>query len=105
MAKRMNQPPRRLEGILHAVSQQLQLDQKVQEFAVLAAFERLLPTPVKRVRLKRNGNNQGHTLWVTVADALSAAEMSMSVAQYQDRLNQLTPQTGIVIHSIRVRMG
>ena len=90
--------------ILASVGKTLNLDQKVQEWAVLSLWERVIDpcfqtqTRAARVRRVRNQNE----LVIQVASATVAAELTFSLETYRERLNVFAPQTGLTIHRLKV---
>jgi len=101
----------RLDSILPAVSETLGLKQKTAEFAILA----LWPVVLSRMGLETILNRskayklsvQGGktTLRVRVSDAACAGDCTFVMDTVREALNQFSPQTGIRVDKIQVRIG
>lgn len=100
-----------LSDVLPQVCDDLRLDQKVNELAFLALWTTQMPALLgqaavsqsKPLYLKKQGKKR--ILWVKVAHAALAAELSFQLSAIQSALNAFSPQTGITIDQIQWLVG
>lgn len=96
-----------LADVLPAVSDQLHLDRKVQEMALLALWPQLVGASyaahTRAMALKKRGDKQ--TLLVKVANAALASDLSFQLPVLQEALNRYEPQTGLKVDAIHLMVG
>lgn len=106
--------PRRVAGhanpigdVLPQVSQMLNLDKKVQEWSVMALWEKIIDASFQGATtpLKLKTVNNKTILSVEARHASVAAELMFYTHQYVERLNAFSAQTGITIHQLEIRSG
>lgn len=102
--KRMSGEALPVSQILSAVGKNIHLDRKVQEWTVLALWDRVIDPPfqgkTRATRLKRS--RQQNELVVQASHAVVAADLTFFLEEYRIRLNAFAPQTGLEIHRIRI---
>jgi hypothetical protein len=102
-----NAPAQNIADILPMVGRMLNLDSKVKGFSILALWDRIIDPrfvgQCRAVKIRRAGNQI--RLLVQASSAAVASELSFSLHQYCDKLNQFTPQTGMTIHQIDLTVG
>ncbi|MBX2861762.1 MAG: DUF721 domain-containing protein [Vampirovibrio sp.] len=93
--------------VLGAVTEDLKLDQRVQEFALLNLWPQLVGEPYagcsKASRISRRGNET--VLTVKVSDSAMASQMGFLLPTVQTKLNSYKAQTGIQVDKINVQVG
>ena len=102
--KRQGTPMTGIENILPIVGQQLNLEAKVQEWAVLALWAQLLPEPycshTKAVKIKRTGPKL--TLLVKATNAAVASQLTFQLESWRQKLNDYARETGIHLDAIQL---
>jgi hypothetical protein len=99
----------RLADILPEVASLMQLDQTVARLAVTALWPEVMQRlnlahlHSQATRLTRQGTQT--LLWVRVPSAPGAALLGLQLPQVRAELNKYTPQTGVSIDAIRLRVG
>lgn len=100
-----------LAEVLPGLCEDLALDQKVNEMALLTLWpqQAMLVTGIdtatrtKAVRLKKQGERT--ILQVRVEHATLAAELGFYLPAVKEALNRFAPQTGLVVDEIRLSVG
>lgn len=100
-----------LADILPALCQDLDLDKKVNELALMALWPKqvagiagqVAADHSKAVRLKKQGHQT--TLLVRVSNAAMASELSFQVPAIKEALNKFSPQTGLTVDQIQLTVG
>ncbi len=102
-----SQPVHALKDVLPGLCRELALDEKVREMTVLSLWSQLVEEPYrsqsKAVRLRQQGAQW--ILWVQVADAGMASDLSFQIPNLLLQFNQFAPQTGVRVDQIRLRIG
>jgi hypothetical protein len=105
--KHRNRPIASVAQILSQVTENLAIDQKVHELALLALWPQVVEDSLrdrtKAVRIVQEAGR--HILWVRVKDAVTAGELSFQTETIREKLNQYSPQTGLSLHGIRLKIG
>lgn len=97
--------------VLPKVCQNLDLDKKVNEMALLALWPKqvagiagqVAASNTKAVRLRKQGYQT--ILSVTVSNAALASELSFQIPALKEALNRFTPQTGLTVDQIKLNVG
>lgn len=100
-----------LADVLPGLCQDLELDKKVNELALLALWPKQVAMVAgqvaadhsKAIRLKKQGYKT--TLLVRVSNAALASEMTFQIPVIQEALNRFSPQTGIAVDHIQLTVG
>lgn len=100
-----------LADVLPGVCQNLQLDKKINEMALMALWPKQVEGIAgktasensKAIQLKKQGYQT--TLLVRVSNAVMASELSFHVMMLKEALNKFTPQTGITVDRIQLTVG
>ncbi len=99
----MTQP---VSDILAVVGQTLNLDKKAQEWSVLSLWEQVVDPQfkgkTKALRLKSFA--QKKIMVIQAQNHSVAAELTFFAEDYRQRMNAFTPQTGITVSQIEVRI-
>jgi len=103
--------PKHLQTIFPEIVKQLGLERRVQEFSVLALWEKVLAENLpplfhrktEAVKLKLVGEKR--QLVVRVENASLASELMFHREKLQRQINAFSPQTGITIDDIILRIG
>lgn len=105
--KRASRPIESVSQVLPTVGRQLHLDQKVQEWSVLALWEQIVDSAFQNTTraLKIQSMGGQKQLVVLVTNHALASELTFCLEEYRDRLNGFFPQTGLKIDKIKLRMG
>lgn len=100
-----------LSDVLPVLYRDLDMEKKVNEFAFLALWPKLVETlagpmmasQTRAIRLKKQGYRT-HLL-VKVSNAVLASELGFQLLALKDALNGYHPQTGIQIDQIQMVVG
>lgn len=105
--KRQSQPVQAVSYILPVVGKNLNLDQHVQKWSVLALWEQVVDPifqgKTRAVKIKTLGNQ--NTLVVQADNAVIASELTFYQETYLQRLNQFAAQTALKLSRVEVRVG
>lgn len=96
-----------LSAILPAVGKALNLDKKIQEWAVLSLWAQVVDEPFreKTRALKIRFSERRNHLLVWASNSAVAAELAFHLENYRQKLNAYGSQTGISIHRIDLHLG
>lgn len=101
---RRGTPMTGIDTILPIVGQQLNLDTKVQEWAVMALWAQHVPEPyrshTKAVKIKRTGHKT--TMLVKATNAAVASQLTFQLDTWRQTLNQYERETGIHLDAIQL---
>lgn len=100
-----------LGDVLPGLYQELEMDKKVNEFALLSLWPQVLTgilgsdiaMQTQAVKLKKTAGKT--VLHIKVSSAPMASEISFYTKALQDALNAYTPQTGIKVDRLELRVG
>ncbi len=99
--------PVSLANLLEAVSRELGLERKVQEYALLSLWREVVPVSFRdstqAVGLKTQGRES--VLQVTASDGPTASALSFHLDVLRERLNAFYPQTGVTVTRITLGVG
>ena len=97
--------PTTVATLLPAITQQLGLNQKVQQWSVLSLWPIVVQESFKEytqaVKIQDLDNAEGACLLVWVAHSTLAHELTFYQQEYCQKLNSYSRQTGIIIARIR----
>lgn len=97
-----------LASLLEQVTADLNLEQKVKEWAFVALWPTVVPPPfdtlshVQRLKQDKSGR---WIMVVSVPHATAKTELQFQLADIQAQLNQKSGQTGIVLHQIQLKIA
>ncbi len=110
MTPKRTAPPRQAESlatILHQVSQDLALDEKIGEMALLRLWPTVVPKAFvatsEAVNVRRQ--NQRRILIVHAANSATASQLSFSLSTILDSLNGYAQQTGCRLDRIDIKVA
>jgi hypothetical protein len=96
-----------LQAIFPTVAKQIGWDKKLAELALMAAWAGIVGSPLaqqtKAIKIQQRGAEQ--RLLVAVQNPSLATDLSFKLRELLAKLNQLAPQTGIILQGIDVKVG